>query len=52
MAKLIAGKGLVEWTTRARGASNGRVERGLGWQPEYPSWRKGFSSGLGNFVGF
>jgi len=48
LAKLIAGKGLVEWTTTARGASNAKVKNGIGWQPEYPSWRKGFTSGLGD----
>jgi nucleoside-diphosphate-sugar epimerase len=48
LAKVIAGKGLVEWTTTARGASNAKVKRELGWQPIYPSWRQGFASGLGD----
>lgn len=48
LAKVIAGKGLVDWTTTACGASNAKVRRELGWQPIYPSWRQGFASGLGD----
>lgn len=46
LAKLIAGRGLVEWTTRSRGASNAKVKQEIRWQPEHPSWRSGFTSGL------
>ena len=28
--------------TEARGASNAKAMRGLGWKLRYPSWRKGF----------
>jgi hypothetical protein len=28
--------------TEARGASNAKVKRELGWTPRYPSWRQGF----------
>ena len=29
--------------TEARGASNAKAKRELGWTPRYPSWREGFS---------
>jgi hypothetical protein len=28
--------------TEARGASNAKAKRELGWAPSYPSWRDGF----------
>ena len=28
--------------TQARGASNAKAKRELGWAPRYPSWRLGF----------
>ena len=28
--------------TEARGASNAKAKRELGWEPRYPSWRQGF----------
>jgi nucleoside-diphosphate-sugar epimerase len=33
--------------TDARGASNAKAKRELGWQPHYASWRQGFAQGLG-----
>jgi nucleoside-diphosphate-sugar epimerase len=27
--------------TEARGASNAKAKRELGWQPRHPSWRQG-----------
>jgi hypothetical protein len=33
--------------TRIRGGSNAKAKRELGWQPAYPSWRRGFVEGLG-----
>jgi nucleoside-diphosphate-sugar epimerase len=33
--------------TEARGASNEKAKRELGWQPHYASWREGFAHGLG-----
>ena len=33
--------------TEARGASNEKAKRELGWQPRYGSWRQGFAHGLG-----
>ena len=28
--------------TEARGASNAKAKRELGWEPRYASWRQGF----------
>jgi 2-alkyl-3-oxoalkanoate reductase len=38
----------VVMMTEARGASNAKAKRDLGWQPAYLSWRDGFRRGLGN----
>jgi 2-alkyl-3-oxoalkanoate reductase len=32
--------------TEARGSSNAKAKRELGWQPIWPSWREGFRRGL------
>jgi nucleoside-diphosphate-sugar epimerase len=32
--------------TEARGASNAKAKRELGWQPVWSSWREGFRAGL------
>ena len=32
--------------TEARGASNEKAKRELGWQPHHASWRDGFTTGL------
>ncbi len=42
LARLIAGPAAVELATQARGASNAKAKRELGWTPRYPSWRLGF----------
>jgi nucleoside-diphosphate-sugar epimerase len=42
LARLIAGEAAVVLGTEARGASNGKAKRELGWEPRYPSWRQGF----------
>jgi nucleoside-diphosphate-sugar epimerase len=47
VARLIAGKALVEWMLGLRGASNEKVKRELGWSPRYKSWRQGFFEDLG-----
>lgn len=46
LAKLLAGKAIVEWTTTARGASNAKVKAELDWIPEYSTWRRGFREAL------
>jgi nucleoside-diphosphate-sugar epimerase len=43
---LLAGEVTVRWTTEARGSSNDKAKRELGWQPKWPSWREGFQKGL------
>ena len=42
LARLVAGEALVMMGTEARGASNAKARRELGWEPRYPSWRQGF----------
>ena len=47
VARLVAGDVAVVMGTVARGASNAKAKRELGWQPRYASWRQGFAQGLG-----
>jgi nucleoside-diphosphate-sugar epimerase len=47
LGRLVAGGAAVMLMTEARGASNAKAKRELGWQPRYPSWREGFREGLG-----
>ena len=42
LARLFAGEAAVMMGTEARGASNAKAKRELGWTPRYPSWREGF----------
>lgn len=42
LARLFAGEAVVLMSTEARGASNAKAKRDLGWTPRYPSWRQGF----------
>jgi nucleoside-diphosphate-sugar epimerase len=42
LARLLAGEAAVVMGTEARGASNAKARRELGWTPRFPSWRKGF----------
>ena len=42
LARLIAGRAAVEVATKARGASNTKAKRELGWTPRHPTWRHGF----------
>jgi 2-alkyl-3-oxoalkanoate reductase len=46
LAELLAGAVAVRWMTRARGSSNEKAKRELGWQPTWHSWREGFREGL------
>ncbi len=41
-ARLLAGEFVVELSTEARGASNAKARRELGWTLRHPSWRDGF----------
>ena len=47
LGRLAAGEAATAMMTEARGASNDKAKRGLGWQPRYASWRQGFVHGLG-----
>jgi nucleoside-diphosphate-sugar epimerase len=42
LARLFAGEAAVVMGTDARGASNAKAKRELGWTLRYPSWRQGF----------
>jgi 2-alkyl-3-oxoalkanoate reductase len=43
LARLFAGEPGVMLGTEARGASNAKAKRELGWTLRYPSWRQGFA---------
>ena len=45
LGRLVAGEQVVSMMTEARGASNAKAKRELGWEPRYPSWRAGFLGG-------
>lgn len=47
LARFAIGEGGVSMMTGIRGASNVKARRELGWEPVYPSWRRGFVEGLG-----
>jgi nucleoside-diphosphate-sugar epimerase len=47
LARLAAGETATVMMTEAKGASNAKAKRELGWQPRYASWRQGFAQGLG-----
>jgi nucleoside-diphosphate-sugar epimerase len=44
IGRLFAGEAGVVMMTDARGASNAKAKRELGWRPAHPSWRKGFAA--------
>jgi nucleoside-diphosphate-sugar epimerase len=44
LARLFAGDAGVMLGTEARGASNAKAKRDLGWSLRYPSWRLGFAA--------
>jgi nucleoside-diphosphate-sugar epimerase len=46
LGRLLAGEAIVLMMTDARGSSNQKAKRELGWRPRYPSWRDGFRHGL------
>lgn len=47
VARPLIGEHGVSLMTQARGSSNAKAKRELGWEPRYPSWREGFRTGLG-----
>jgi nucleoside-diphosphate-sugar epimerase len=42
VGRLFAGEAGVVMMTEARGASNAKAKRELGWRPSHPTWRQGF----------
>jgi nucleoside-diphosphate-sugar epimerase len=48
LARLLAGEAVVMMATEARGASNEKAKRELGWTLRYPSWREGFVAAYGS----
>ena len=46
LGRLAAGEQVVSMMTEARGASNAKAKRELGWTLIHPTWREGFVSGL------
>lgn len=44
LARLVAGEAAVVMGTEARGASNMKAKRELGWGPRYATWRQGFKT--------
>jgi nucleoside-diphosphate-sugar epimerase len=47
LGRVAAGEMATLMMTEARGAANAKAKREFGWQLKYPSWRQGFSQGLG-----
>ncbi len=47
LGRLAAGEAATVMMTEARGSSNEKAKRELGWTPRYASWRQGFAQGLG-----
>ena len=45
LARLLAGEAAVVMGTTARGASNAKAKRELGWTLRHPTWRTGFFAG-------
>jgi nucleoside-diphosphate-sugar epimerase len=42
LGRLLAGEFVVTQMTTARGSSNDKARKDLGWEPRYASWREGF----------
>jgi nucleoside-diphosphate-sugar epimerase len=42
LGRLLAGEFIVAQMTSARGSSNEKARKELGWEPQYLSWREGF----------
>jgi nucleoside-diphosphate-sugar epimerase len=47
VGRFMAGEALTTMMTEARGGSNEKAKRELGWWPRYANWREGFATGLG-----
>jgi nucleoside-diphosphate-sugar epimerase len=44
LTRLVAGEAAVAMGTEARGASNAKAKRELGWTLRHPTWRTGFAA--------
>ena len=44
LARLLAGDAVTVMSTEARGASNAKAKRELGWTARHPTWRTGFKA--------
>jgi nucleoside-diphosphate-sugar epimerase len=44
LARLLLGTPFTVFLTSARGISNAKIKRELGWRPAFGSWRDGFAS--------
>ena len=44
VARLFAGEAGAVLMTEARGASNAKAKRELGWLPKHASWRQGLTA--------
>ena len=44
LGRLLAGEFVVAQMTSARGSSNEKARKELGWEPRYASWREGFGA--------
>jgi nucleoside-diphosphate-sugar epimerase len=42
IGRLVAGEFTVAYMTTARGSSNEKARKELGWEPRFASWREGF----------
>jgi nucleoside-diphosphate-sugar epimerase len=51
LARPLAGEAAVVMLTEARGASNAKAKRELGWTLRHPSWRQGFVEAFAKTVG-
>jgi 2-alkyl-3-oxoalkanoate reductase len=47
LGRLLAGDFVVAQMTAARGSSNEKAKKELGWEPRYASWREGFGAWVG-----
>jgi 2-alkyl-3-oxoalkanoate reductase len=47
LGRLLAGDFVVAQMTEARGSSNEKAKKELGWVPQYESWREGFRAWAG-----
>jgi nucleoside-diphosphate-sugar epimerase len=47
LGRLLAGAFVVALMTSARGSSNEKARKALGWEPRYASWREGFRAWVG-----